>query len=237
MHFGADDFLGTLFKENGHKTNGSSIETVDGNAVGYCPMIALRHRHALAACALLLATVLPVSSSSAGKGSIPPRAAAPSPPLPPDYERPDYTDTLHVGQIGLAQAKIILLKTNTFADASIGFVGSPSRQVQAFNIVLDQPDPIPILEELSRDARLPGRLYALCGFQVLDRARFERLSRVLRASDATVRTFGGCITSANWVREIVAHLDEDRTGKRFRDARARTYELFSQYDKPPRDRR
>jgi hypothetical protein len=200
-------------------------------------MIALRHRHALAACALLLATILPVSPCIAGKGPIPPRVAAPTPPIPPDYERPDYTDTLPVGRINLAQAKTILLKTKTFADASVGFVGSPSRQVQAFNIVLDQPDPIPILEELSRDARWAGRLYALCGFQILDRARFERLARVLRASDATVRTFGGCIMSANWVREIVTHLDEERTGRRFRDARARTYEFFSQYDVPPRDKR
>lgn len=156
------------------------------------------------------------------------------PPIPPGYESPDYTDTLPPSaKIGLTEAKSILLKTDTFADASIGFAGSPSRQVQAFNIVLDQPNPVPILEELSTSARWAGRLYALCGFQVVDRARYQRLARTMRETDATVRTFAGCIQSAEWVRTIVDDLDESRTGHRFRQARDRTYEFFSQYRAPP----
>src|SRR5262245_44172040 len=73
------------------------------------------------------------------------------------------------------QAASILRHTQIFASTGVYEGGTPTPQVAAFNVLLDQADPVPYFDDLARSADPAGRLYTLCAFQVLDRERGSRL--------------------------------------------------------------
>lgn len=92
-----------------------------------------------------------------------------------------------------ANAISVLMNSDEFADTHVGYAANPSRQYEAFRIVLVQPDAIRIFNDLTKQATLSGKLYGLCGLYLLDRAAFDRERIVFAKDETTVMTFTGCI--------------------------------------------
>jgi hypothetical protein len=84
-----------------------------------------------------------------------------------------------------ADAEQILLLTEIFQ-----FSG-PSRQVQAYNAVFDQPDATARFRSLAARARWAGRLYALCALTILEPAEAEQLGQRLSPVDERTLAYHG----------------------------------------------
>jgi hypothetical protein len=97
----------------------------------------------------------------------------------------------------------ILLGTDTFALSYVGYAGSRSAQVEAFQVLLRQPDAEAVFSDLHRRALTPGRLYALCGLKVLRLPRYDQAEDAVLKSDELVYFQAGCVTSPRPAREIV----------------------------------
>ncbi|MEX2212883.1 MAG: hypothetical protein WD768_02065 [Phycisphaeraceae bacterium] len=102
----------------------------------------------------------------------------------------------------------VLLNTDTFAQAYVGFAGSKSVQVDAYQTLLAEPDAAAVFDDLLRRARVPGQLYALCGIylvapQKYDEAQRNVLTAEVLAADAEVTHMAGCIIDSASVRELV----------------------------------
>lgn len=79
-------------------------------------------------------------------------------------------------------------------------------QALAINVLLEQPNGAALLDEVYRDAKLPGRLLVLCGLRSADPSRFGALATSLEISDEAVPVYDDCIgwekTAAKIVSEI-----------------------------------
>ena len=155
------------------------------------------------------------------------------PPLPrPNDQRPveifvappDITDEAFPSPLPLAAAEKILLETSVFDTAHRG--PKPGRQVQAFNVVLTQPDSRERFHRLGRESRPPGRLYGLCGLLLVAPAEGNRLAQFLGSvsGDVTVRD-SDFIFETPIVRAIVMVYAND-VAKRLREQREAAHSFF-----------
>ncbi len=157
--------------------------------------------------ALFLFVTLLGSLTFACRGS----ESLPPPPLPPDLsgrvlpKPPGSEDFAHRGfgyPLSVEDAEAILRQTEVFEFGGM----PPKRQVQAFNVVSEQPDAIPRFQSIADEGAVAGRLYALAGLLVLDAKAAERvrasLSRGVHGgfwlSTATPRTRSRCRNSPRW---------------------------------------
>lgn len=79
----------------------------------------------------------------------------------------DIADGTFSSPLSPSDAERILLATGVFDLAESGF--RPGRQVEAFNVLLDQPDAQNRFRRLASQGRAAGRLYALCGLLLVAR--------------------------------------------------------------------
>jgi hypothetical protein len=121
----------------------------------------------------------------------------------------------------LAEARRLLLCTNELASDFNGWTQDPPAQVYAFNVILDQENPISLLDELLADAKPAGKLYAICGLYLLDRERYwNALNRV--ESEGGILDFrDGDIIWCVGVREAATSMMHDDFPRRLRDAKKR----------------
>lgn len=78
---------------------------------------------------------------------------------------------------------------------------------RALREVLKQPDAVARLEALLPDATPAGKLYALLGLRIRDRAAYQRALEKYRSTDATVGTTRGCILSRESFRDLVKEIE------------------------------
>lgn len=163
-------------------------------------------------------------------------SSEPPPPLPSPAERAatsaeqrkevpeDMADGAFESPLSLYDAEQILLRTETFDAASPAY--RPGRQVEAFNVVIEQNDARQRLRRLARQARAPGRLYALCGLLLLEREEGLNLahSLSLEPGNVTVRD-GDFIFETPTVRAIVLIFAEGLP-ERIRAGRDASYSYF-----------
>ena len=97
----------------------------------------------------------------------------------------------------------ILLKTDTFANVGVGYFWRLSTQVEAFRIILGQPDAAEAFHDLLARGRLAGQLYALCGLYLTDRAAFNAEVATYVQSSQQVKYSSGCVTSPRPVASLV----------------------------------
>lgn len=88
-----------------------------------------------------------------------------------------------------------LRHTESFAIGGIGIAGSMSAGESALRTLLQQADATVQLETLLAKAAPAGRLYALLGLRVHDRAAYEVALKSFGVPDVTLETIGGCIIS------------------------------------------
>ena len=147
---------------------------------------------------------------------------------PPDITA-DPACKLFSWPLSPAQAASILKQTDVFADTFIYMVGPPP-QMAAFNVLLDQPDAVSWFDDIGLNGGNPGRLYALCAFQLLDQERAAALAEIIGANPEMVYTQFGCVGEEQRISELLEGMQRMPCGKQFRESRDDTYKFFDQPD-------
>jgi hypothetical protein len=177
--------------------------------------------------ATIVATLIVVAACS----SQPPSAELPPPPIPPKIQPANAPDAADVANgaysfpLSISDAEHILMETDVFDVAGSGF--RPGRQVQAFNVLLDERDALDRFRRLALKGRPVGQLYGLCGLLLLARAEGVTLAHSLSLNPADVMVRDGdYMFDTPAVRAIVLVFAND-VPTRLRERRAEVYAYFS----------
>jgi hypothetical protein len=108
-------------------------------------------------------------------------------------------------QSGAAEAA--LEKASLFALGGIGAAGTMSPGERALREILANRDAIARMERLLTTATPAGRLYALLGLRLKDRALYNRGVEQLRPTDAKVETARGCMLSQDAFGDLVKEIE------------------------------
>jgi hypothetical protein len=106
-----------------------------------------------------------------------------------------------------AEADGGLQSTGSFALGGVGVAGTMSAGERALRELLKNPDAVARLEALLPSASPAGKLYALLGLRIRDRAAYERALEKCRTTDATVETARGCMLSREPFRDLVKEIE------------------------------
>jgi hypothetical protein len=104
-------------------------------------------------------------------------------------------------------AEAVLEKASMFALGGIGVAGTMSPGERALREILANPNAAARMERLLTNATPAGRLYALLGLRLKDRALYDRATRELRAVDAKVETARGCIISQELFGDLLKEIE------------------------------
>ena len=100
-----------------------------------------------------------------------------------------------------------LQSAGSFALGGVGVAGTMSASERALREVLKRQDAVARLEALVPNASPAGKLYALLGLKIRDRAAYERALEKCRTIDAKVETARGCILSQESFRDLVKEIE------------------------------
>jgi hypothetical protein len=100
-----------------------------------------------------------------------------------------------------------LSSAGSFALGGIGVAGTMSGGERELRQVLEKPDAVSRLEALLTTASPAGKLYALLGLRLRDRAAYERALEKCRTLDAKVETARGCILQQESFRSLVKEIE------------------------------
>jgi hypothetical protein len=108
---------------------------------------------------------------------------------------------------GRAESSPNLQSAGSFALGGVGVAGTMSAGERALREILRQPDAVAQLEALISKASPSGKLYALLGLRLRDRAAYERALEKCRTTDAKVETARGCMLSQESFRDLVKEIE------------------------------
>src|SRR5436190_14530561 len=100
-----------------------------------------------------------------------------------------------------------LESAGSFSLGGVGVAGTMSAGECALRELLKQPDAAPRLEALLPNASPAGKLYALLGRRIRDRAAYERALEKCRSTDAAVETARGCMLSRESFRDLLKEIE------------------------------
>jgi hypothetical protein len=100
-----------------------------------------------------------------------------------------------------------LQSAGSFALGGIGVAGTMSSGERALREILKNHDAVARLEALLSSASPAGKLYALLGLRIRDRAAYDRALERIHTTDATVETARGCILSREPFRDLVKEIE------------------------------
>lgn len=109
---------------------------------------------------------------------------------------------------GLAAEPLELESAGSFALGGIGVAGTMSAGERALREVLDQPNAAARLESMISSASPAGKLYALLGLRLRDRAAYARALEKCRSVDAKVETARGCMLSQESFRDLLKEIEK-----------------------------
>ena len=98
-------------------------------------------------------------------------------------------------------------KAGSFALGGVGVAGTISAGERALREVLKKPDAVTELEALLPNASPAGKLYALLGLRMRDRAAYERALEKCRSIDAKVETARGCMLDHESFRDLLKEIE------------------------------
>jgi hypothetical protein len=104
-------------------------------------------------------------------------------------------------------AEAVLEKASMFALGGIGVAGTMSPGERALREILANPNAVSRMERLLTNATTAGRLYALLGLRLKDRALYNRIIQELRPVDAKVETARGCMLSQESFGDLVKEIE------------------------------
>ncbi len=100
-----------------------------------------------------------------------------------------------------------LQNAGSFALGGVGVAGTMSAGERALREVLRKPDAVARLEAMIPNASAAGKLYALLGLRIRDRAAYERALEKCRSVDGKVETARGCMLSRESFRDLVKEIE------------------------------
>jgi len=100
-----------------------------------------------------------------------------------------------------------LQSAGSFALGGVGVAGTMSAGERALREVLKQPDAVMRLEAMLPGASPAGKLYALLGLRIRDRAAYQRALEKCRSTDSKVETARGCMLSQESFRDLVKEIE------------------------------
>ncbi|HSV63203.1 MAG TPA: hypothetical protein VLH83_07630 [Chthoniobacterales bacterium] len=100
-----------------------------------------------------------------------------------------------------------LQSAGSFALGGVGVAGTMSAGERALRDVLKKPDAVARLEAMIPNASPAGKLYALLGLKIRDRAAYERALEKCRSTDAKVETARGCMLSQESFRDLLKEIE------------------------------
>ncbi|MEY2507376.1 MAG: hypothetical protein QOH01_1705 [Verrucomicrobiota bacterium] len=100
-----------------------------------------------------------------------------------------------------------LQSADRFALGGVGVAGTMSAGERALRELLKQPDAVAQLEALISRASPAGKLYALLGLRIRDRAAYGRALEKCRTTDAKVETARGCILGQESFRDLLKEIE------------------------------
>jgi hypothetical protein len=104
----------------------------------------------------------------------------------------------------VASAFFLLSKVASLDGGHVGFAGETTAAVYAFRTVARSSQARELFERLTRDGKLAGQLYGLCGLLNLDRSAFERLAQPFLTSKQRIKVASGCEVDRREVGAFVA---------------------------------
>ena len=102
----------------------------------------------------------------------------------------------------------LLVNTETFASAAVGFAGSVSEQVKAFRAILDSDNSEQLFTNLQTEAKLAGQLYGVCGLYLTNKEKFNEVIPAYQNNRNKVTTFFGCIMDETEVALLVTSFED-----------------------------
>lgn len=169
--------------------------------------------------------IVVVVFAASGCGS---RVAPPPPVLPPPPPAPQFPGQGDISQrpfgwpLRLADAEEILLKTEVFAYG--GWM--QMRQVQAFNVLYEQPDATLRFRRLARQGRPAGKLYAFCALAELSPNEGVTLFQQLETMAERTVTIEENAISWKRVSEVAGIATASKLGTQFRRLRDKVDSYF-----------
>lgn len=158
----------------------------------------------------------------------------PPPPQPPDLTgrvlpKPrgidDFARRSFAYPLSLEDAEAILRRTQIFE-----FGGQPpKRQVQAFNVVFEEPDAVSRFQRLGETALPAGKLYALAGLLLLDRTAAGRLQRSLANDSQEILVFDSDVAGEKPASELAGIVERRDMGTWFRRVRDETDAYYAKH--------
>jgi hypothetical protein len=100
-----------------------------------------------------------------------------------------------------------LQSAGSFALGGVGVAGTMSAGERALREILRKQGAVARLEAMVSNASPAGKLYALLGLKIRDRAAYERALEKCRTVDAKVETARGCILSQESFRALVKEIE------------------------------
>lgn len=105
--------------------------------------------------------------------------------------------------VGPAEAEQVLVATESFNDAAIGYGGVTPPNVYAFRALLRAADGLERFERVLERGSPAGKLYALCGLFFMDQVAFDKGLTRFRVSGAPVNRMDGCMQTTTTMREAL----------------------------------
>jgi hypothetical protein len=111
-----------------------------------------------------------------------------------------------VADSGLKSLRVIE-DAGSFSLGGVGVAGTMSAGERALREVVSRTDAVYQLEAVLPTASPAGKLYALLGLKIRDRAAYERALEKFRTLDAKVETARGCMLSQESFRDLVKEIE------------------------------
>jgi hypothetical protein len=127
----------------------------------------------------------------------------------------------------VADAEQILLRTLIFALGEM----PPKRQVQAFNVLLDQPDALARFRQIWPRAEAGGQLYVLAALRMKEQSDARLFARALSGRQDEVVVYDSDVIDRHRVSDLVGLVMTRNVGAECRRLRASTEEYFRELAK------
>jgi hypothetical protein len=155
----------------------------------------------------------------------------PVPPPPSSVVSPPGADDFALGAFAspltIADAEAILLRTRTFAYGGM----APKRQVQAFNVLLDQPDASARFLSIATGGGTAGKLYAVAAFLVLNMDVPAPLAAELAAERSPLLVVSSDVAWRKTPSEVLGLIASERLWELMRRDKDETMKYFKTF--PP----
>jgi hypothetical protein len=149
--------------------------------------------------------------------------------LPPPPWAGDFASGTFRFPLTPVDAEQILIRTRIFALWEM----PPKRQVQAFNVLLDQADALDRFRRTVVEAEPAGQLYALAALTMLGPSEAAQVARTLAGRYDDILVYDSDVVRHSPLGEIVSLIAERHVGEECRKLRESTDEYFRKLANTP----